>query len=177
MSPNDILSFWRAAGPKSWFAKDDGFDAACRRFAPAVEAAARGELAAWMRTLEGALALVLLLDQFPRNLYRGGARAFAADPLARQAAAAAIAAGYDQATPLPERIFFYLPFEHSEDAADQARSMALFEATGDEDFIRYARLHRDIIERFGRFPHRNAALGREDTPQETLYLAEGGFKG
>lgn len=177
MTPQDVLRFWRDAGPKAWFKKDDAFDARCRAFEAAHHGAARGELAAWEQTAEGALALTLLLDQIPRNLYRGSAHAFAADGIAQRVAERAIRAGFDQTTAMPLRIFFYLPFEHAEDNALQARAVALFEATGDADYIRYAELHRDVIARFGRFPHRNAALGRETTPEEQAFLDEGGFKG
>lgn len=175
--PSEILAFWRDAGPKAWFAKNDGFDDACRRFEPAHHAAARGEYSDWAMTAEGALALVLLLDQFPRNLYRGSAHAFATDPLARQMASKAIAAGHDQVFAPELRTFFYLPFEHSEDLADQRRALALYDAMGDAELTKWAKLHADIIQRFGRFPHRNACLGRDSTPDEIAYLAEGGFQG
>lgn len=178
----DVVAFWREAGPKLWFAKSEAFDSAIRAgFEPAHHAAARGEYAAWADGAEGALALLLLLDQFPRNLYRGSAHAFATDPLARQTARAAIAAGHDQASAPQMRPFFYLPFEHSEALEDQDRGVALFEAhgaaTGDADSAKWARLHRDIIQRFGRFPHRNAVFGRESTPEELAFLAQGGFAG
>lgn len=173
-----IVQFWRDAGPRRWFAKDDAFDAAVRADYEAVHrAAARGEYADWAETPDGALALVLLLDQFPRNLYRGQAEAFASDPLARRVAAAAVAAGHDRRVDPELRVFFYLPFEHAEDAADQARSVELIGALGLTDYTRFAAMHRDLIQRFGRFPHRNAVLGRESTPEELAYLAGGGFKG
>lgn len=177
MHPNDIIAFWTAAGPAAWFAKDDGFDARCRAFEAAHHAAARGELGEWEATPEGALALILLLDQIPRNLYRGTAHAFATDPLAQAIADRAIAAGHDRATAMPLRIFFYLPFEHAEDLSLQARCVALFEATGDAEYTKYAILHRDVIARFGRFPHRNVALGRATTEEEQAFLDGGGFKG
>lgn len=176
--PREIISFWRDAGPKQWFRKDEAFDALIReRFEAAHHAAARGAYARWEETAEGALALLILLDQFPRNLYRGSAHAFATDGLARAVADRAVARGFDQDEEGALRCFFYLPFEHSEDPADQARSMKLFEALGDEEYLRYAKLHEDIIERFGRFPHRNAMLGRASTPEEERFLAEGGFAG
>lgn len=174
----DVLSFWRDAGPKAWFAKKDAFDEAIRtRFEPLHHAAARGELDAWGDTADGALALLLLLDQFPRNLYRGSAHQFATDPLARSIAMRAIARGFDQAFEKDLRAFFYLPLEHSEDAADQVRCIQLYEAMGDADLTRWAHLHADIIQRFGRFPHRNACLGRETTDAEQAFLASGGFAG
>ncbi|MGE0829275.1 MAG: DUF924 family protein [Hyphomonadaceae bacterium] len=177
-APSEILAFWREAGPKKWFAEDEAFDAALReRFEAAHHAAAGGELAAWSETAEGALALILLLDQLPRNLYRGSPHAFAADPLARRAASAAIARGFDTGFEPALRGFFYLPFEHSEDPRDQARCVALCEACGDADLLKWARIHADIIARFGRFPHRNAALARESTTDELRFLADGGFGG
>lgn len=178
MSPTDILSFWSAAGPSAWFKKDSAFDAELRaRFEAAHHAAARGDYAAWEQSAEGALALILLLDQIPRNIYRGSAHAFAADPLAQAVADRAVTAGHDRATPMPLRIFFYLPFEHAENVGQQARCVALMEATGDAEFVKYALLHRDVIARFGRFPHRNTALGRTTTAEEQAFLDAGGFTG
>ena len=175
-----IIAFWREAGPDRWYAKDDAFDAQIRgRFEAAHHAPARGEYAAWSADWEGALALLILLDQFPRNLYRHSGHAFATDPLARTVAAAALDAGHDQAAPLELRTFFYLPFEHSELIADQDRCVALceaLEAAGGPP-AQWARMHRDIIVRFGRFPHRNAALGRSTTAEEQAFLDEGGFAG
>ena len=178
----DLIDFWTAAGPKAWFRRKPAFDTALRtRFETAHLAASRGELDGWSRTGEGALALVLLLDQVPRNIYRGSAHAFATDGLARSVATRAVDAGLDQAAPADLRVFFYLPFEHAEDAAAQQRSVALFEAhaarTGDASYLRYAQTHADIIARFGRFPHRNRVLGRATTAREAAFLAEGGFKG
>ncbi len=178
MTPADITQFWTAAGPAAWFKKDSAFDETLRtRFEAAHHAAARGEYAAWEPTAEGALALLLLLDQIPRNIYRGSAHAFATDPLAQALADRAVNSGHDRATAMPLRIFFYLPFEHAENLSAQARCVALMEATGDAEFVRYAILHRDIIARFGRFPHRNAALGRTTTPEEQAFLDAGGFAG
>jgi uncharacterized protein (DUF924 family) len=177
-SAAEIVAFWRAAGPKAWFKKDPAFDEAIRaRFQEAHFAAARGELAAWEESTEGALALLLLLDQFPRNLFRGHAHAFATDPLARRIAAHAVANGFDHSAPEECRCFFYLPFEHSEDYGDQELALELYEALGDPELTKWARLHADIIARFGRFPHRNACLGRESTPEELAFLATGGFVG
>jgi uncharacterized protein (DUF924 family) len=177
-APADIAAFWRNAGPENWFTKSAAFDAEIRaRFLATYEAAARAELAAWEASAEGAFALVIALDQFPRNMFRNNARAFAADPLARAVADRAIARGFDQRFIVPERTFFYLPFEHSENLADQERCIALNRATGDQDALKWAELHADIIRRFGRFPHRNKVLGRDTTPAEQEFLDSGGFAG
>jgi uncharacterized protein (DUF924 family) len=180
--PGDIVGFWRNAGPKKWFAKSAGFDEAIRlRFEPVHHAAARCDYAEWADIEEGALALLLLFDQFPRNLYRGSAHAFATDPLARAIAALATGRDFHHAFEPELRPFFFLPFMHSEAPADQDRSVALYEAhdaeTGDFDSLKYAVMHREIIQRFGRFPHRNAALGRETTAEELSFLEKGGFAG
>jgi uncharacterized protein (DUF924 family) len=180
--PGDVVNFWRNAGSARWFAKSAAFDDAIRlRFEPVHHAAARGEYAEWSRTAEGALALAILLDQFPRNLYRGSAHAFATDALARSIAGRAIDEGKHEEVEPPLRPFLYLPFMHSEAVADQNRSLALYEAhdaeTGDFESLKFAVLHRDIIQRFGRFPHRNKAFGRDSTPEERLFIADGGFAG
>jgi uncharacterized protein (DUF924 family) len=177
-SAAEVLAFWRDAGPDKWFGKDDAFDADIRRrFLANYEAAAAGALTDWEAAPEDALALVIVLDQFPRNMFRGSARAFAADPLARAIADRAIARGFDQRVPQSERQFFYLPFEHSEDLADQEYCIALMSETGDADLLKWAKLHADIIRRFGRFPHRNQALGRATAAEEQLFLDSGGFGG
>jgi len=162
--PGDILTFWRDAGPKRWFDKNDGFDAAIRlKFEATHHAAARGEHDRWTLSADGALALLLLLDQFPRNLYRGSAHSYATDPLARSLAAEALARGHDRRFDPALRPFFYLPFEHSEDLADQDRSVALCKAmraeTGEEGFLKWAIGHRDVIVRFSRFPIATARWG------------------
>lgn len=176
--PNDIIGFWTNAGPERWFKKSSAFDEAIRlKFEPVHHRAARGEYDAWGETPEGALALTILLDQFPRNLYRNSAHAFATDPKARVIALAAIEAGFDREVAAPLRGFFYLPFEHSENLTDQDYNMALCAETGDPDLIKWAGIHRDIIARFDRFPHRNPALGRTTTPEEQEFLDEGGFAG
>jgi uncharacterized protein (DUF924 family) len=175
---DDVLAFWRAAGPKKWFAKDAAFDAEIKaRFLPTYEAAARAALTDWEVTPENALALLIVLDQFSRNMFRNNARAFAADALARSIAERALANGFDQRVAADERLFFYLPFEHSESITDQERACALVRALGDADLLRWADLHADIIRRFGRFPHRNAVLGRASTPAEQAFLDQGGFAG
>jgi uncharacterized protein (DUF924 family) len=176
-SPAAVIAFWRAAGPKKWFEKDAAFDDEIRRrFLKIHEAAASGKLTAWEASAEGALALLILLDQFPRNMFRGEVRAFVTDPLARAIASRAILNGLDGAFP-DMRGFFYLPFEHSEDLADQERGLTLYKAAGDDDGLKWAKIHADIIRRFGRFPHRNAVLGRVSTPEEQKFLDDGGFAG
>lgn len=172
-TPTEILTFWREAGPDRWFADDQAFDLAVRsRFLATYEAAARGGLAAWENSAEGALALILLFDQFPRNMFRGEARAFATDAMARAVAERALAGGYDQATDPTMRPFFYLPFMHSEALVDQDRCVRLYEALGDAEQLRYAREHREVIEKFGRFPRRNRTLGREPTQAEREFLRD-----
>jgi uncharacterized protein (DUF924 family) len=177
-TPADVLEFWLSAGADKWFRKDASFDDEIRaRFLVAHEAAAQGALDAWSETREGALALLILLDQFSRNLHRGDATTFAADAKARGIAEQALARGDDAATPMPLRQFFYLPFMHSEALADQERSVALYRALGDNGLLKYAEDHADIIRRFGRFPHRNPLLGRVTTPEEQAFLDAGGFAG
>jgi uncharacterized protein (DUF924 family) len=176
-TPEGVLRFWREAGADRWYRADPEFDALVRaRFLVTHEAAAAGALSAWEQTPEGALALVIALDQFPRNMFRRTARAFATDALALAVATRAIERGFDRAFPMPERNFFYLPFEHSEKLADQERSLALCESSGDVDAIKWAKLHLDVIRRFGRFPHRNETLGRASTPEEIAFLEAGGFR-
>ena len=174
----EVISFWQNAGYQKWFARDDAFDAEFRRrFESAHFAAARGEYEAWMESAEGALALQILLDQFPRNCFRGNAHSYATDGLARHYARRAVEAGFDQQVEPALRTFLYLPFEHSEAMVDQELAMELFGKMDNEELTKYAVLHRDLIARFGRFPHRNAALGRESTQEEIDYLASGGFSG
>ena len=175
MTPEAVLDFWFAGDPSThrdvWFEQDPTFDAACTRFADALRSAKSGAFDHWTATPRGALALIILLDQFPRNLHRGSPDAFAADIKARDIARAAIAKGFDRSLGPIERAFMYLPFEHSEDLADQHESVRLCETLGG-DPLDYARRHRDVILRFGRFPHRNAVLGRTSTIEEQAYLAE-----
>lgn len=174
MNAADMVEFWRDAGASKWFNGGAAFDDACRAFVEAHHAAARRELADWMEDAEGALALVLLLDQIPRNVFRGSAHAFATDGLARELARHAVDAGFDRNVDPALRLFFYMPFEHSEDMADQDRAVRLFAAMGDANYLDYANRHRDVIARYGRFPHRNAALGRTSTPEERAWLDAGG---
>lgn len=174
----EIVSFWRQAGPDKWFEADEDFDRTIRsRFLAIHEAAARGEFAAFADSAEGALALLILLDQFPRNMFRNSARAFATDHVARALADRAIARGFDLAVDETMRPFFYLPFMHSELLADQDRSLRLYEAFGEPEQLKFAETHRDIIVKFGRFPHRNRVLGRQTTQAEQEFLDGGGFAG
>ncbi|MEN3952115.1 DUF924 family protein [Iodidimonas sp. SYSU 1G8] len=159
----------------AWFTPDAAYDSEiARRFGEAWGQAGEGALDGWTATPEGALALTILLDQFPRNMFRGDPRAFSTDPKALAVALAAIDRGDDADLPAVMRKFFYLPLEHAEDPAMQARCVALFTALGEAEALRYAVLHRDIIARFGRFPHRNHILGRVSTPEETAWLEGGG---
>jgi uncharacterized protein (DUF924 family) len=173
----EVVAFWEDAGPRLWFAKDDAFDKRFReRFLQLHEQAARGSLDRWLATPDGALALLILLDQFPRNAFRGTPRMYATDAAARALAAAAIAAGHDRVVAVELQKFFYLPFGHSEDLSDQERGVQLCGRLGQPD-SGMAEHHRDIVRRFGRFPHRNAILGRPSTKEETEYLANGGYAG
>ena len=173
----EVVEFWKQAGPERWFAKDPEFDRRFReRFSKLYEAASRGELESWLETPDGALGLCILLDQYPRNSFRGTPRMYATDALARKVAEATIRAGHDRAMPHPLAMFVYLPFGHSEDLADQDRSVELVRRLG-QPHLSHAERHRDIVRRFGRFPHRNPILGRPMRPEEQRYLDEGGFKG
>lgn len=184
---NAVIDFWfpekfhpgpdRPAGldNPAWFVPDPAFDAEIAgRFGDAWQQAALGVFDGWAASPEGALALVILLDQFPRNMFRGDPRAYASDPQALTAALRAIDRGDDAQVPGVLRKFFYLPLEHAEDPAMQARCVALFTALGETEALQYAVLHRDIIDRFGRFPHRNRILGRTSTPEEIGWLEGGG---
>ncbi|ROR34441.1 DUF924 family protein [Inmirania thermothiophila] len=171
--PREVLDFWFDARVRGqWFRATPALDAEIRdRFEGLWRRAAGGGLAAWEATAEGALALVIVLDQFPLNMFRGRPEAFSTEALAREVAARAIARGLDAALDDAGRAFLYLPFMHSEDLRDQDRAVALFAAAGLEDNLRWARHHREIVRRFGRFPHRNAVLGRPSTPEEEAWLA------
>lgn len=181
----EVLQFWFGAGEeygrrhKRWFAKDPAFDAELReRFSGLLEGALRGEHRDWLGEARSCLARIIVLDQLPRQIHRGSALAFAADPLALEAARHAIAQRYDAAMLPVERLFTYLPFEHSESLGDQERACRLMEPLAQypetDDALRYAFAHRDIIARFGRFPHRNAMLDRPSTPEETEFLRQPG---
>ncbi|CAM3445945.1 DUF924 domain-containing protein [Paracoccus nototheniae] len=171
-TPEEVLDFWFSDQMTPlWFAKSDDIDKdITARFSDTYEAAHAGQLDLWMDAPDSALALVIVLDQFPRNIYRGGPRSFESNDLALRHALTALDKGYDTAQPADRRQFLYLPFMHSEDLADQDRSVALYEALGNGSSLHFAREHRDIVARFGRFPHRNAILGRDDTPEEAAFL-------
>lgn len=176
ITPLDVLDFWWEAGPAKWFAKDDKFDKRCQdMFLPSIQAAKAGDLDQWQQTADGALALLILLDQMSRNVYRGSPEAFAADSKAVAIAEEALERGFDRAFPKEARGFFYLPFEHSENMDHQERAVDLSKATGDKELYHYALIHMDVIRRFGRFPHRNEVLGRQSTPDEIAFLEAGGF--
>lgn len=177
LDAGSVLRFWRDAGPHRWFSKDPAFDHDfCGRFLALHMSAARGELDGWSATPGGALALLILLDQFPRNAFRGTGHMYATDSLARHFARRMVSARHDRRVDHAMRLFCYLPFAHSEDIDDQNRSVALHEALG-RPWIDHALDHRSIIERFGRFPHRNAILGRDTAPEERRFLSRGGFAG
>ncbi len=187
-APEDVLVFWfgqpgqaEHGQPRAaWFRKDAAFDEQIRsRFLPDVQAALAGRLDSWADGPQGLLALLIVLDQFPRNLFRNDAKAFAGDRQALELANRALARGWDKPRLAVEKLFIYLPLEHSEVLADQQRSLQLFSAlaaehTGCDGFLDYARRHYEVIARFGRFPHRNAALGRPSTAEEAAYLAQPG---
>jgi uncharacterized protein (DUF924 family) len=176
----EILEFWFGAGSdpaheRLWFAQDAAFDQACRAgFLADHERAAAGELESWKEAPSSALALILLLDQFPRNIFRNKPRAFATDPKARAIAKDAVVRRFDLALPPVQRPFIYMPFQHSENLEDQNESVRLFNRLAGEHpamagYVEYAEHHRGVIRRFGRFPHRNAVLGRASTPEETVF--------
>ena len=171
-----VLDFWFVeSGPEKWFVKDDGFDSEIRdRFGSLYRRARDGDLGDWIATPEGCLALVIVLDQFPRNIYRADPRAFATDPHARILLQYALDKGFDKALDARQKQFLYMPLQHSEDRGDHELSVELYAALGDEDVLEYARAHKDIIDRFGRFPHRNEILGRESTAEETAFLTQPG---
>ena len=176
--PEEVMAFWLAAGAQKWFAKDAAFDREVRARGGALhERAARGELLEWEASESGALGLVLLLDQFSRNLHRGTPRAFAQDGLALALARRAIFREVDRRLPEERRLWLYMPFMHSEDVLAQRCGLAYFRRLGHGETLRHAVEHAQIVERFGRFPHRNEILGRESSPAELAYLEEGGFRG
>ncbi len=171
-----VLDFWFAESTRAkWWVRDPAFDEAVQRtLGPLHEKAAAGLLAHWQESAEGALSLVVLLDQVPRNIFRDTARAFATDEQARWVAVHAVDRGFDRATDVGRRLFFYMPFQHSEDLADQDRACALVGSLGDAELLRYAEAHRRIVQRFGRFPHRNRILERPSTPEEEAFLLQPG---
>ncbi len=174
MKPAEVLGFWFDTLPADRrFARDDDVDAAIRvRFGALHDALAARVPADWLATPDGRRAGIIVLDQFSRNRYRDDPRAFAQDAAARAVMATALAAGDDADLDATARQFLYMPLMHSEDLADQARSLALFATLGDADVLSFAQRHHDVVARFGRFPARNAALGRETMPDEAAYLRE-----
>lgn len=176
MQPSDVIEFWFDPASRSrWFESTPEFDREVEeRFGGAYRQATAGELDPWQDSAEGCLALCLLLDQFPRNLFRGSREAFATDAQALAIAEHALARGFDQQLPPGSRMFLYLPFEHSENRAHQARAVELIGTLGNAQALDYAIRHLRVIERFGRFPHRNQALGRETTQDEAAFLREPG---
>ncbi|AQS41121.1 MAG: PiT family inorganic phosphate transporter [Candidatus Tokpelaia hoelldobleri] len=178
ITPQTVIDFWHKAGTERWFRKDDTFDAEIRHsFLSLWQKAAADGLRDWRMNDAGLLALILVLDQFPRNMFREDPRAFSTDSLARETAHLVLQQQADTRTDKQLRGFLYLPFEHSEDMADQQLSLRLFHQLGDAEMLRFAEIHADIIRRFGRFPHRNAVLDRQTTREEQKFLDEGGFAG
>jgi uncharacterized protein (DUF924 family) len=172
----DIARFWFAEiAPELWFKKDEAFDQSLRdRFLAVHEAIAALPAESCLTDAETALSAVIALDQFPRNMFRGTPRAFATDAKAHELAEQAIARGFEVALSKDQRVFLYLPFEHAEDAAAQARCIELMAKLGDPELLKWAEAHKAIIDRFGRFPHRNAVLGRPSTPEEAEFLTQPG---
>ncbi|MEP3277916.1 MAG: DUF924 family protein [Stappiaceae bacterium] len=174
--PIDVLSFWWQAGPEKWFQSDDAFDEAIRsQFGGLYEQAFAGTLDHWAEAPHGALALVIVLDQFPRNMFRKSPKAFQSDQKALSVANRAVDRNFHLAFPAPARDFFFMPFEHAEDMEAQEKAVDLFRAYCDEQGHLYALIHMDVIRRFGRFPHRNDVLGRQSSESEIAFLAKGGF--
>ncbi len=171
-----VLDFWfEESSPEQWFKRDAAFDATIReRFGALRERGAAGELDGWSTTAEGCVALVIVLDQFPRNLFRDDPRAFATDEKARGILRRALDRGFDKALSWRQRQFLYMPLQHSEQAADQALSVALYATLGNDEVLKFARAHKEIIDRFGRFPHRNSVLGRKSSRAELAFLARPG---
>ncbi len=177
-TPAEILAFWREAGRDRWYRQDGAFDDKVRRRYLALwHEAAAGKLASWEASDEGALALTIVLDQFPRNMFRGDRRTYATDAMAREVASRAIDRGADAQIDPALKEFLYLPFMHSEHLSDQFRCVDLFRKSGDAENLKYAEGHADIVRRFGRFPHRNRLLDRRTTPEEQAFLEAGGFSG
>jgi len=177
VTPAEVTAFWLSAGEAAWYKQDAAFDAEIRdRFLPAWQAAHDGGLQDWAIDAEGALGFIILTDQFPRNMFRGDARSFATDDLAKSVSCRAIERGWDMRTSEPERQFFYLPFMHSERLSEQDRGVRLIaERMEQGNNLLHAKAHREIIRRFNRFPYRNDALGRETTAAEQAFLDAGGY--
>ena len=177
-TPQQIIDYWKSIGPKGWFTRDDKIDAEIAdKFGTTYEAAIAGELETWRAEPRAALALVLLLDQFSRNLFREDGRAFAHDGYATEIARQALSGGFDAKVDPELNHFFYMPFMHSESILDQRRCIALFHAAGSQESLKFAHIHHDVIVRFGRFPHRNPMVDRHTTHAEQAFLDAGGFGG
>jgi uncharacterized protein (DUF924 family) len=178
MTPETVVSFWEEAGEDRWFTKNSGFDAAlAMRFGEALKQARLSAFDSWATTPVGALGLVILLDQVSRNIHRGSPLAFAADGKALTLAKSSVAQGFHQKLPAPNSQWLIMPFVHSEDLECQDRAVAIFTTMGLAEMAYWARVHQDIIVRFGRFPHRNPILGRTSTPEEIAFMKSGGFAG
>ncbi|HEY6641993.1 DUF924 family protein [Povalibacter sp.] len=174
----EVMRFWfDELSPQDWFLRNEVVDQQCRkRFLALYEVLSARASSAPPSTARHALATVIVLDQFPRNLFRGSPRAFATDAIALSLAEQAIAAGFDKALSAEQRLFLYMPFQHAEDRSIQAQSIALFESVGNVQSLGYAMRHKEVIDRFGRFPHRNTALGRDSTAEELEFMKHhGGF--
>ncbi len=172
-----VIDFWQKAGPKKWFISETDFDEEVKAlFCSAPEQALAGKYDQWSEQVNECLALILVLDQFPRNIYRGNPKAFAYDNAAKEAAKKIIEQGFDQNYQLPLKRFLYLPFMHSEKLEDQRYCIELCKKANDPDGVNFGQIHLDVIEKFNRFPHRNEVLGRQSTPEELKFLQEGGFK-
>ena len=177
-SYEEVVSFWKESGPSKWFAKDDAFDADFKsRFMDMHYAGARRELDGWMDSAEGALALIILLDQLPRNAFRNTGHMFATDALALHFTRQAISKGYHLSVAPELRAFILMPLMHSESLQDQEDLLGLLDPVSQENTYKYAVIHRDVIANYGRFPHRNASLGRNTSPEEQSFLDSGGFSG
>ena len=178
MDAKTIVDFWTLAGPERWFTRDAAFDGALSvRFGEVLKRARLGAYDHWVETPGGALGLIILLDQVSRNIHRDSPLAFAGDAKALVLAKTSVSRNYHQMLPAPLALWLIMPFEHAEDMDAQQRCAALFETMGLPEMVHYAKIHRDIIARFGRFPHRNAFLGRTSTPAEIAFLQNGGFAG
>lgn len=178
MTPHDVTSFWFQSGEQRWFTKDAVFDGQLKvRFGKAWEDARLGAFDQWGETPEGALGLVLLLDQVPRNIHRGSPLAFATDARALRLAKRSVGRGFLGKLTAPQAMWLLMPFEHAENIDDQWRCVSLFQTLGLNDMVHWAKVHLDIIAKFGRFPHRNPVLGRRSTPEELAFLKAGGFAG
>jgi uncharacterized protein (DUF924 family) len=177
-TPEGVLAFWREAGRDCWYRQDGAFDGEVRRrFLGLWHEAAAGKLVSWEASDEGALALAIVLDQFPRNMFRGDPRTYSSDAMAREVASRAIDRGADARIDPALREFLYLPFMHSEHLSDQLRCVELFQKSDNAENLKYAEAHADIVRQFGRFPHRNRVLDRRTTPEEQAFLDAGGFSG